>query len=569
MQRDLISLFKREIHSNLINYFLMVFFAGLASLLVAVQPLIVSAVLSIALPNDFASSPDTIARGMNLNTIGSMINEFVFSTIGFFERIEFNSLIFKISILLVIYVLVVSLGSLAAFCSAYILSQLKAAAIARLRCETFSDAIKNYKPNERIDSGKLTSMLIKDCADAGNGIAPIIQAFVQHGTLIGVLVYYLVITDASLTLGILIVFALQYCLVKSLRRRTLDLQKNIYKTSAHFGEKALSLYGLIYESWLYSKANFVSGEAAKAFDRSRMADFKGAVIRAAEPRMREVLDGAIIAVVIWYAFYRYETGYLELEGVVMFAYVGRMILSPVSKFSVIFLWFSSLQAAYFRLSQLNRETVNRSTLVAESPMALTLSDLSIAGTRMDLTTGRSLNEEFPNTGLIFVLGDSGSGKSSLLDAIVGFRRPENGSIQVSENIGRSAHIFSYFSNDLRFFDSTLAENILLDDFPKKLDQLKIFIREQSWLSFLDEEALELPISLRKYSTGQIQRILLARTFFVDTPIVVLDEPTSALDAEMAGLVFRFLRELSRDKLVLVATHEVAKATEYNSQIIWL
>jgi len=67
----------------------------------------------------------------------------------------------------------------------------------------------------------------------------------------------------------------------------------------------------------------------------------------------------------------------------------------------------------------------------------------------------------------------------------------------------------------------------------------------------------------KLSTGQAQRIGLARAFLRDTPILILDEPTSALDSVMENLVMRGIREWiderPRERIVLLATHRRSTA----------
>jgi ABC-type transport system involved in cytochrome bd biosynthesis fused ATPase/permease subunit len=183
-------------------------------------------------------------------------------------------------------------------------------------------------------------------------------------------------------------------------------------------------------------------------------------------------------------------------------------------------------------------------------------------------TGAGL-ELLPGT-LVAVVGPSGSGKTTLLDRFCGLlgeersrwwiqAEAEEHRLQGPEGARQLRQLLAYAPQEAVLFEISLRHNLLLDQgqpaagIEEWLDRLGLtHLRHRP--GGLDEP---LPLVLAHFSGGEIHRLGLLRAWLRDRPVEVLDEPTAFLDAASAERVREILRERSRERLVLVSTHDAA------------
>jgi ABC-type bacteriocin/lantibiotic exporter with double-glycine peptidase domain len=168
--------------------------------------------------------------------------------------------------------------------------------------------------------------------------------------------------------------------------------------------------------------------------------------------------------------------------------------------------------------------------------------------------------------LIAIVGSTGSGKSTLVDLILGLLSPTYGCSQISgicstETLGRFEQDIYYVSQQSFVMQGTIRENLLLGSSDADEDRLKKAISCSGLSEFIDSipEGLNYEVGERgsKLSGGQKQKLSLARAFYSCPKLLILDEPTSALDRESENLVISKLVEL-RDlgQTVIIVTHDL-------------
>lgn len=185
--------------------------------------------------------------------------------------------------------------------------------------------------------------------------------------------------------------------------------------------------------------------------------------------------------------------------------------------------------------------------------------------------------QFPTTGMVFLLGKSGSGKSTLLNVCGGLDAPTSGEVIVK---GRSSKAFS--QSDFDSYRNTYVgfifqEYNILNEFSVE-DNIALALELQgkpkdkkAVAELLKQVDLE-GYAKRKPNTlsgGQKQRIAIARALVKSPEIIMADEPTGALDSATGKQVFETLKKLSKDKLVLVVSHDREFAEQYGDRIIEL
>jgi len=176
---------------------------------------------------------------------------------------------------------------------------------------------------------------------------------------------------------------------------------------------------------------------------------------------------------------------------------------------------------------------------------------------------------------VAIIGESGGGKTTLVDIIIGIYKPEEGNIFIDdiiltdENIKDWRQKIGYIPQSIYLFDGTVAENVC---FGFDYDEQKIItaLKKANIYDFLEQkEGLSTLVGENgiKLSGGQKQRIGIARALYRNPDILVLDEATSALDSETENrIIEEVFLNLGENITLLIITHR--KSTIKNCKIIY-
>ena len=178
---------------------------------------------------------------------------------------------------------------------------------------------------------------------------------------------------------------------------------------------------------------------------------------------------------------------------------------------------------------------------------------------------------------VVITGESGSGKSTLLNVISGLDSFEEGEMYINGKETshytekdfeeyRRKYIANIFQNFNLINSYTVYQNIelilLLNGYKKKDIKEKVLniIEQVGLIDFKNTK-------LSKLSGGQKQRVSIARAIVKETPIIVADEPTGNLDMESAKEVLEILKSVSKNKLVIIVTHNIEQMEQYATRIV--
>lgn len=185
--------------------------------------------------------------------------------------------------------------------------------------------------------------------------------------------------------------------------------------------------------------------------------------------------------------------------------------------------------------------------------------------------------DFPETGMVFLLGRSGSGKSTLLNVIGGLDKPTSGEITVKGKSSKDFTSADFDSYRNTFVGFVFQEYNILEEFTVEQNiaialqlQNKVATKEsiKDILNTVDLSGVE-KRKPKTLSGGQRQRIAIARALIKDPKIIMADEPTGALDSSTGTQIFETLKKLSKDRLVIVVSHDKGFAEQYGDRIIEL
>ncbi len=187
---------------------------------------------------------------------------------------------------------------------------------------------------------------------------------------------------------------------------------------------------------------------------------------------------------------------------------------------------------------------------------------------------KDITLSFDETGLNFLVGKSGSGKTTLLNLIGCLDSIDSGELTIGqENIHNTSlktkdHIrnnyVTYVYQDFNVIDHlTVFDNIaLVQKLRGEKDDTKV------------EEAINKVLlkglgnrKMKELSGGQKQRVGIARALVKDSPVLLCDEPTGNLDAKTSKEIFDLLAEISKEKLVIIVTHNEEIVNNYDARVL--
>ena len=188
----------------------------------------------------------------------------------------------------------------------------------------------------------------------------------------------------------------------------------------------------------------------------------------------------------------------------------------------------------------------------------------------------NLNLSIKKGDSVFIQGDSGKGKTSLLNILSGLTNLTKGEVLIdkkllNENVVQSwFKKISYLSQNPHFFDDTIEANIVLND--EIIDQVKL--KESLNISglekFIDQGKLDKEKSIgesgKRISGGQRQRIIIARAIYANKNVLIFDEVTNALDEKSEEEIFEKLLNFFKNKTLIVVSHNAALSNKFNKVI---
>ena len=171
---------------------------------------------------------------------------------------------------------------------------------------------------------------------------------------------------------------------------------------------------------------------------------------------------------------------------------------------------------------------------------------------------------------VAIVGENGAGKTTLVKLICRLYRPTSGKISIDDTDLLDVNSDTWYKNIGILFQDynayghlTLKENLEIDSFDRKsteksiIDSLKksdAFDFTSKYKNGLDQILSERYKDGTRPSTGQWQKIAIARVFHRNAPILILDEPTASIDAMAEAKIFDNIYKFAKDKTVIIISH---------------
>jgi ABC-type multidrug transport system fused ATPase/permease subunit len=406
-----------------------------------------------------------------------------------------------------------------------------------------------------------------------------VEAFLEHASnafIVNVAVgsatlVYLFVQNALLAWIALAVVPMQLLLVYAPRRRARRLQERVQQHGEGFSERMVELIAGMRVIKSFGNERHVRDRIVKQIEDLRVAGLRATLVLRSQLLRVDLVSLYLPVMVACFGGYLYLHGRVSVGQIV--AYVGLLayVQCGFSAFTNTYEeWTKArphLEAVLSLLDSQELEAYRLPRRQVKLRGDVTFERVSFAYPGQEQRALSDVTLHVPAGQRVGLVGESGAGKSTMLDLLLGFYQPSEGEIRYDgwtlaeiglRQLRRSTAIMG---QDAFLWDASIRENIRFGR-PHATDaQVEVAARRAQATDFIErlEDGYEARCGERggRLSGGQRQRIALARLFLRNPAIVVLDEPTSALDLQTEARLESDLVSLCSGRTTFIVAHRLS------------
>lgn len=416
-------------------------------------------------------------------------------------------------------------------------------------------------------SGELLSRITNDIMRIQQVVTNIIPELIRETLTIVALVSYILYQSPKLALYFLIIMPLAIFPLSKLAKKMRRYSKLSQESTAVMTERLEEVFSNIEVIKANSSQDFEQGRFEienKNVFRYIMKQIK---VNALTSPVMELLGSIAIGLVLFVGGKEVIGGYMSVGGFFAFSAALFMLYDPIRRLSSLYNKSQDAITANDRMKELLTLQPNITGGTKELQVEIqkiTLKDVSLDFNNIHALSHVSLTLQKGSS--YALVGDSGAGKSSLVNLLVRLYDPTSGSILLNDDSMSDFSLASlhgkigYVTQNILIFNDTIAANIA---YGKDIDKTKVIsaLKKAHAFEFVSklDDGIESMLAQRgsNLSGGQRQRIALARALYKDPDILILDEATSALDNKSERYIKEALEELKQEMITISVAHRLS------------
>ena len=399
--------------------------------------------------------------------------------------------------------------------------------------------------------------------------------FFSEIIIFALLIIFLLSVEFKLTIAIIIIILLLIHLLKRLsKKKFYNIGVKSQKYAQNFKKELLQIFTGIREIKILKKEEYFN----KKFYRINKLEANNNFLRDVLLQLpRSVIELLVVLSIISLIFTMF---FFEYEKSEILIFISLAVITSIRLMPAATRIIGSLQRLtyYQPLNQIliseiyNKLATTRSHINKYSNKYLPFkneiifSDVSFS---YDLKKPiiNKLNLKIKKNSCFGIIGESGSGKSTITDLVMGLIEPTAGEIKIDknflkDNVNLWKNNISYVSQSPFFLNDTIEKNIAFGQSENKIDKKLVIDVSKKAQIFDHINKLKYKFKTNvgeggiKFSGGQLQRIAIARALYRKSEVLILDEATNSLDNQSEIMFFKFLKILKKKLTIIIITHKI-------------
>ena len=428
---------------------------------------------------------------------------------------------------------------------------------------------------KKMHSGEILSRVTNDITRIQVVVANIIPDLIRESLTILALTGYVIYESPKLAFYFLIIMPLAILpltkLAKRMRKYSKLSQESTADMTARLGE-------------ILSNIEVIKSNSSQRYEQARFAKENQNVFKFIMKQIKtnalispimEILGAVAIGLVIYIGGKEVIDGAMSVGAFFAFATALFMLYTPIKRLSNLYNKAQDAITANMRMQELlmtQAHIISGDTILDTHIESVQFQNVSLA--YEEVPALKNITFLATKGQSIALVGDSGAGKSSLVNLLVRFYDPVSGQILIN-NIPNTQFTLdslhkkiAYVTQRIYIFNDSIASNVA---YGEKIDKLRVekALKKAYAMEFIDKLEYGIDTILSEggdnLSGGQRQRIALARALYKNPDILILDEATSALDNKSETLIQKALEALKEEMITFTVAHRLS--TIENSDII--
>ena len=490
------------------------------------------------------------------------------------DDIFINKNVDMLYIMPIIVVVLYTAKGFGGYIQAYFISYIGQDITRIVRDRLFSHVLKlDLDFFQKIHGGELVSRIINDINRIQSAVSGYLAEIIRESLTIVALVALVIYRSPELAFYGLIVLPLAFYPLSLLAKKMKKLSFKSQESNSDITSSLTESFNNIE----IIKANNTEILEAKKFSVFNMIFFKYNMkaVKTNElvSPVMEIIGSFAFAAVIIVGGSKVIDGELTTGTFTSFVAALFMLYTPIKKLSSLYNKMQDALAANERINDIFSQKASILSGELSCPKdinKITFKDVSLKYD--DFTALNNINLEASKGETIALVGDSGGGKSSLINLIIRFYDTTNGKILLNSNSIKEFDIKSLRENisivtqRVYIFNDTIASNVA---YGYEIDEIRVIevLKQAHAYDFVMQMKKGINTVLDEFGTnlsgGQRQRIAIARALYKNPKILILDEATSALDNKSESIISEVIKEVSIDRITFIIAHRLSTIKNAN------
>jgi ABC-type multidrug transport system fused ATPase/permease subunit len=432
-----------------------------------------------------------------------------------------------------------------------------------IRTNIFKDILNKYKnSNGQLEKGKLMTYLniIPDVYE--DQINFLLSKILPNIAVIIILTIYFLYVDLKLGMIMICMIIILILSILQLSKKCIKLQiekqKLYYSNNENIQDKLSNIFSIV-TSNNNSKEQQNNIDIEKKY-KQKVYDANLQNINTNNILIFILLFFILFILIYFIILFRKNTHKKLITGFLLFfSYINYI---HITKWYV--LEYLNKQSL---IDQYNK-SLNSSSSVKDGDMENFISNGIIEFKNVDFYYNKTqilsnINIKFKKDKLNVLMGESGSGKTTIFKLILRLNEPSNGDIYI-DNVNIKKSKIEYLRNNIgivnqnvQLFNNTIYENIIYKNNIDKQTVLNLINNFKLDKNIFKNLTLDSFVGVdgQNLSNGQRQMVLILREYLNDKKIILMDEPTSALDINSKILIINILKKMTKKKIIIISSHD--------------